>query len=401
MAITGDLIKDSNRYIANTYTRLPVVLVRGKGTRVWDSDGYGYLDFVSGIGVNGLGHCHPRVVAAIKDQAERLLHVSNLYHIEPQVQLARLLCEGSFADRVFFCNSGAEANEAAIKLARKYAKERYSSDRYEIITMRNSFHGRTLATVTATAQEKYHQGFEPLVPGFKYIPFNDLKAVERAIDSHTAAIMLEPIQALGGVNLPTDDYLPGLRKLCDESGALLILDEVFTGVGRTGRMFCYEHYGIEPEIMTLAKALAGGLPIGAMLAKEEVATSFGPGSHAATFGGNPFVTAVACEVMKTIAEENLLENAHRMGEHFMSALKELQGKYPFIREVRGKGLLIGVELEFLGKEIDLRCQKKGLLINSLGDRVLRLLPPLNVTREEIDQATGVLNEVFAEISKPF
>ncbi|MBI5167433.1 MAG: aminotransferase class III-fold pyridoxal phosphate-dependent enzyme, partial [candidate division NC10 bacterium] len=277
----------------------------------------------------------------------------------------------------------------------------YSSDRYEIITMRNSFHGRTLATVTATAQEKYHHGFEPLVPGFKYIPFNDLKAVERAIDSHTAAIMLEPIQALGGVNVPTKDYLPGLRRLCDDAGVLLILDEVFTGIGRTGRMFCYEHYGIEPDIMTLAKAMAGGLPIGAMLATEEVAAAFVPGSHAATFGGNPFVTAVACEVMKTIAEENLLENSLRMGEYFMSALKELQGKYPFIKEVRGKGLLIGVELEFLGKEIDLRCQKKGLLINSLGDRVLRLLPPLNVTKGEIDQATGVLNEVFAEISKPF
>lgn len=401
MAITDDLIQEATRYLANTYTRLPVVLVRGKGARVWDSDGREYLDFVSGIGVNGLGHCHPRVVAAIKGQAERLLHVSNLYYIEPQVQLARLLCEGSFADRVFFCNSGAEANEAAIKLARKHAKERSSSDRYEIITMRNSFHGRTLATVTATAQEKYHQGFEPLVPGFKYVPFNDLKAVERAIDSHTAAIMLEPVQALGGVNVPGDDYLPGLRRLCNDSGVLLILDEVFTGIGRTGRMFCYEHYGIEPDIMTLAKALAGGLPIGAMLAKEEVAASFGPGSHAATFGGNPFVTAVACEVIQVIREEGLVENARQMGEYFISALKEIQGKYPFIREVRGKGLLLGLELEFPGKEIDMRCMKKGVLINSLGDKVLRLLPPLHVTREEIDQATGVLNEVFFETSKPF
>lgn len=399
MAITDDLIKDADRYLVNTYTRLPVVLVRGKGARVWDSDGREYLDFVSGIGVNGLGHCHPRVVAAIKDQAEKLLHVSNLYHIEPQVQLARLLCEVSFADRVFFCNSGAEANEAAIKLARKHVKERYSSDRYEIITMRNSFHGRTLATVTATAQEKYQQGFEPLVPGFKYVPFNDLKAVERAIDSHTAAIMLEPVQALGGVNVPADDYLPGLRRLCNDSGVLLILDEVFTGIGRTGRMFCYQHYGIEPDIMTLAKALAGGLPIGAMLAKEEVAASFGPGSHAATFGGNPFVTAVACEVIQVILGGGLVENARQMGEYFISRLKELQRKYPFIKEVRGKGLLLGLELEFPGKEIDLRCMGKGVLINSLGDKVLRLLPPLHVTREEIDRAIGVLDEVFEEISK--
>ncbi|OGL05630.1 MAG: acetylornithine aminotransferase, partial [Candidatus Rokubacteria bacterium RIFCSPHIGHO2_02_FULL_69_13] len=281
---TRELLEWSARYHTPNYGRVPICLVRGDGMRVWDSEGREYLDFAAGIAVVALGHCHPRVTGAIREAAATLLHVSNLYHSAPQIHLAKLLCDHSFADRVFFCNSGAEANEAAIKLARKYAKERFASDRYEVIAARNSFHGRTLATVTATGQEKYQHGFEPLMPGFKHVPYNDLRAMERALDSRTAAILVEPIQGEGGVNVPDDDYLPGLRKLCDESGALLILDEVQTGVGRTGRLWAYEHAGIEPDVLTLAKALANGVPMGAMLAREEVARVLTPGSHASTFG---------------------------------------------------------------------------------------------------------------------
>jgi len=399
MSLQEGWMEDANRYVAQTYTRLPICLVKGEGSSVWDSEGRRYLDLVMGIGVNGLGHCHPKVVAAIREQAGRLLHVSNLYHIEAQIRLAKALCEVSFADRVFFCNSGGEANEACIKLARKYAKDSGHPERYEIITMEGSFHGRTLATLTATAQTKYHKGFEPLPEGFKYVPFNDLRATEAALSQKTAAIMLEPIQALGGVNVPADDFLPGLRRLCDEKGLLLILDEVFTGIGRTGAMFCHQHYGIEPDVMSLAKALAGGLPVGAMLAKEEVAMSFGPGTHAATFGGNPLVAFVGTEVLKAIGEEDLLGNTQRMGGYFMGRLKDLQRKYGFIKEVRGKGLLIGVELEFPGKEIDAQCQERGVLINSLGDKVLRIIPALNVKQGEIDQAIGVLDSVFAGMAK--
>ncbi|MFH0871960.1 MAG: aspartate aminotransferase family protein [bacterium] len=399
MSLQEGWMEDANRYVAQTYARLPICLVKGEGSSVWDSEGRRYLDLVMGIGVNGLGHCHPKVVAAIREQAGRLLHVSNLYHIEAQIRLAKVLCEISFADRVFFCNSGGEANEACIKLARKYAKDSGHPERYEIITMEGSFHGRTLATLTATAQTKYHKGFEPLPEGFKYVPFNDLRAAEAALSQKTAAIMLEPIQALGGVNVPADDFLPGLRRLCDEKGLLLILDEVFTGIGRTGAMFCHQHYGIEPDVMSLAKALAGGLPVGAMLAKEEVARSFGPGTHAATFGGNPLVAFVGTEVLKAIGEEDLLGNTQRMGGYFMGRLKDLQRKYGFIKEVRGKGLLIGVELEFPGKEIDAQCQERGVLINSLGDKVLRIIPALNVKQGEIDQAIGVLDSVFAGMAK--
>ncbi|MEK7205370.1 MAG: aminotransferase class III-fold pyridoxal phosphate-dependent enzyme, partial [candidate division NC10 bacterium] len=258
MRTTPELIAASAKYLANTYARFPIVLVRGQGARVWDADGKEYLDFVGGIAVDALGHCHPRMVEAIRAQAETLIHVSNLYHIEPQIRLGKLLCEHSFADRAFFCNSGAEANEAAIKLARKYAKDHWSTDRFEIIAMRHSFHGRTLATVTATGNEKYWHGFEPLMPGFKHVPYNDLPAVERAIDSRTCAVLVEPVQGEGGVHVPSDGYLPGLRRLCDQAGVLLILDEVQSGMGRTGKLFAYQHWGVEPDIMTLAKALAGG-----------------------------------------------------------------------------------------------------------------------------------------------
>ncbi|HEX5814693.1 MAG TPA: aspartate aminotransferase family protein, partial [Methylomirabilota bacterium] len=310
---TKTLMEWSTRYHTPNYGRTPIVLVRGEGSRVWDSDGREYLDFTTGIAVTSLGHCHPVVTGAIREAAATLMHVSNIFHTAPQIHLAKLLVEHSFADRVFFCNSGAEANEAALKLARKYGKERLASDRYEVISTMNSFHGRTLATLAATGQPKYHHGFEPLPAGFKQVPYNDLRAVERAMDSHTAAILVEPIQGEGGVHVPDDDYLPGLRKLCDESGALLIFDEIQTGMGRTGRLWGYEHAGVEPDIMTLAKALANGVPIGAMLCREHVSSVLTAGSHGSTFGGTPFVTSVALATLTAVIGDKLPERAARLG----------------------------------------------------------------------------------------
>jgi acetylornithine aminotransferase/acetylornithine/N-succinyldiaminopimelate aminotransferase len=396
MAATDDLIRDSARYLANTYARFPVVLVRGRGDRLWDSDGKEYLDFAAGIAVDVLGHCHPKVVEAIKAQAEALLHVSNLYHIEPQIRLAQALCEHSFADKVFFCNSGAEANEAAIKLARRYAKLRWGPDRYEIVCMRDSFHGRTMATLTATGQEKHQRGFEPLLPGFKHIPFNDLRAAEQAIDSRTCAVLVEPIQGEGGVRLPDDDYLPALRQLCSDRDVLLMLDEVQTGMGRTGRLFAYEHWGIEPDIMTLAKALGGGLPIGAMLAKEEVASAFVPGSHASTFGGSPFITAAALAALTAIVEERLPQRAAKIGAYFLGRLRELVQRYPYAKEARGKGLILALELAVPAKPIVDRCLQLGLLILTAGDQVLRFVPPLIIGEAEVDEALSILDQALPE-----
>ncbi len=393
---TDTLIQDSGRYIANTYARFPVALVKGKGVRLWDAEGKEYLDFAAGIAVDVLGHCHPKVVEAIKAQAETLLHVSNLYHIEPQVGLARALCERSFADKVFFCNSGAEANEAAIKLARRYAKERWSSDRFEIVCMRDSFHGRTMATVTATGQEKHRQGFEPLLPGFKHIPFNDLRAAEQTIDSRTCAVLVEPIQGEGGVRVPDDDYLPGLRELCAERGVLLMLDEVQTGMGRTGRLFAYQHWGIEPDVMTLAKGLGGGLPIGAMLAKEAVASAFVPGSHASTFGGSPFITAAAMAALTAVLAEKLPERAAKVGAYLLGRLREFVDRYPFVREARGKGLILALELTTPAKPIVDGCLHRGLLILTAGDQVLRFVPPLIIGEAEVDEALTILDRVLAE-----
>ena len=383
---TRELLEWSARYHTPNYGRVPICLVRGDGMRVWDSEGREYLDFAAGIAVVALGHCHPRVTGAIREAAATLLHVSNLYHSAPQIHLAKLLCDHSFADRVFFCNSGAEANEAALKLARKYAKERYASDRYEVIATRNSFHGRTLATVTATGQEKYQHGFEPLMPGFKHVPYNDLRAMERAIDNRTAAILVEPIQGEGGVNVPDDDYLPGLRKLCDESGALLILDEVQTGVGRTGRLWGYEHAGVEPDVMTLAKALANGVPIGAMLTREEIARVLGPGTHASTFGGTPFVASVALATLGTVIGEKIPERAAAMGRHLMDGLRALGTSSAAVRAVRGRGLLIGVELDRPAGPVVDACREAGLLALTAGERVLRLAPPLIVDERDCDRA---------------
>jgi len=384
----------SEKYLANTYARYPVLLVKGKGTRVWDLEGEEYLDFVSGLAVCNLGHCHPKVVRAIQDQAEKLIHVSNFYYIEPQIQLASLLCKHSFADKVFFCNSGAEANEGAIKLARKYAKETAGGDRYEIITMERSFHGRTLATLTATAQEKFHKGYEPLMPGFKYVPFDDIGAVRNAIDPKTCAVMLEPIQGEGGVNCPSEGYLKALREICDEKGLLLIFDEVQVGMGRTGKLFAYEHDGIEPDLLTLAKSLAGGVPIGALLMKKGIADSFRPGDHASTFGGNPLATAAGVAAFTTLLEEGMLENCQKMGDYFLSQLEAIQKKFPFVKEVRGKGLIIGIELKIDGSSIVKEMLRRKILINCTMGNVLRFLPPLIVTQEEIDRVVKTLGEVF-------
>ncbi|PYO23037.1 MAG: acetylornithine transaminase [Candidatus Rokuibacteriota bacterium] len=388
---TKQLLEWAAKYHTPNYARAPICLVRGDGVRVWDSDGKEYLDFGAGIAVASLGHCHPRVTGAIREAAATLLHVSNLYHTAPQIHLAKLLCDHSFADRVFFCNSGAEANEAALKLVRKYAKERYASDRYEVIATRNAFHGRTFATVTATGQEKYQHGFEPLVPGFKHVPYNDLRAMERAIDSRTAALIVEPIQGEGGVIVPDDDYLPGLRKLCDASGALLILDEVQTGVGRTGTLWAYEHSGIEPDVMTLAKALANGVPIGAMLTREEVARALGPGTHGSTFGGTPFVTSVALATLQTVLGEKIPERAARMGRRLMDGLRRLAQGPVGIREVRGRGLLIGVELDRPVSPILDACRNAGLLVLSAGENVLRLVPPLIIEEDHCDRALEIVD----------
>jgi predicted acetylornithine/succinylornithine family transaminase len=384
----------TDKYVARTYARIPIALVRGKGTRVWDADGKEYLDFLAGIAVNNLGHCHPAIVRAIREQSKKLLHVSNLYHILPQSELARELCHHSFAERVFFCNSGAEANEAAIKLVRRYGLEKLGG-KYEILSTHNSFHGRTLATLTATGQEKIRAGYDPLPSGFRQVPYDDLAAIEEAIDEKkTAAVLVEPIQAEGGVNVPGEAYMRGLRELCDQRGILLIFDEVQTGMGRTGTLFGYEHFAIKPDIMTLAKALGGGLPLGAMLAREEIATSFGPGSHASTFGGNPVACSAGLVVMQTLLG-GALKNCLQMGQYFVKGLEALQKRFSFIREVRGKGLMIGMELEIEGGKVADSCMQEGLLLNCTAYKVLRFVPPLTIKRNEIDRGLDILDKVLA------
>lgn len=388
--------EESSHYVMDTYSRLPVVLRKGRGVKVWGVNGKEYLDFVAGIAVNVLGHCHPKVVVAIQKQAQRLIHISNLYYNEPQIKLARLLVENSFADKVFFCNSGAEANEGAIKLARKYAKENLKEERYEIITALNSFHGRTLATLTATGQEKFQKGFEPLVPGFKYVEFNNIKDLESAINERTCAVMLEPIQGEGGIRIPSREYLKEARDICDSHGILLILDEVQTGMGRTGRLFAYEHFGIKPDIMTLAKGLGNGVPIGAVLATDRVASSFKPGSHASTFGGNPLCSAAAIATIETILEDGfILDHCRRMGEYLLNGLMELKEEYSsFIIDVRGIGLMIGMEMSLDCSEIVKDCLERGLIINCTAGNVLRFTPPLIIQKRDIDQMLDILDDVL-------
>ncbi|HDZ62839.1 MAG TPA: acetylornithine transaminase [Nitrospirae bacterium] len=393
------LIEASKKYIMNTYNRSPIILRKGRGMKVWDSSGKEYLDFVGGIAVNCLGHCHSKIVIALQKQAQRLLHVSNLYHIEPQIELAKRLVEHSCADKAFFCNSGAEANEAAIKLTRKYAKDHMSDKKFEIITAYGSFHGRTLAALSASGQEKLHKGFEPLVPGFKYVPFNDINALKSAISDNTCAVMLEPIQGEAGVIMPDKGFLKNVRELCDEQGLLLILDEVQTGMGRTGKLFAYEHYGIEPDILTLAKGLGGGVAIGAMLAKDKVAASFQPGHHASTFGGNPLACAAAIATMDALLEDGfIMDNCNRMGEYFRQQLDKLKDDYPsHITEIRGSGLLLGMEITTACDPIVNSCADRGVLINCTGGNVLRFTPPLIVNEKDIDHLINILDDVISDI----
>jgi len=379
-------------HVVPTYSQMPLCIVKGKGAKVWDIDGGEYLDFFPGWAVSGLGHCPPRVVKAVKEQSGKVLHVSNNYMNELQPLLAKRIAEHSFGGKVFFANSGAEANEAAIKLARKYGKEQ----RYEIITLEKSFHGRTLATITATGQDKVKTGFAPLPEGFVSVPFGNLDNLKSAVGDKTVAIMLEPIQGEGGINVATKEYMTGVRALCDEKDLLLILDEVQTGMGRTGEMFAYKHYDITPDVMTLAKSLGGGVPIGAMTAKKEIADMLGPGSHASTFGGSPVVCSAALAVFETIERDSLLLNAKSMGEYFKDKLNKMKKKFSFIKEVRGMGLMIGIELSVEGDAIYKSCFEKGLLINCTQKNVLRIMPPLTVKRSQVNKGLKILKEVFGE-----
>jgi acetylornithine aminotransferase len=391
-------MEKADKYIMKTYGRYPLVPVRGEGCLVWDADGKRYLDFLAGVAVNNLGHCHPRVVKAIQEQAAELIHCSNYYHVPGQIELAEMLCSRSFADKAFFCNSGAEANEAAIKLARKHSRERFGADRFEIVTALASFHGRTMATVSATGQEKVQKFFDPLLHGFRHVPFNDAEALARAITPNTCAVMLEPIQGEGGVVVPSADYFREVRQLCDEQNLLLIFDEVQVGIGRTGRLFAHEHFGVIPDIMTLAKALAGGAPIGAMLAREEIAQAFSPGTHGSTFGGNPLVTAAAVATLRAIEEEGLLNRCEEMGEYLLGELEGLKRRFPaLVTEVRGIGLMIGMEMTAPAGEIVKKGLERGVLLNVAQDRVMRFVPPLIVTKAEVDEMIGILAGILAEM----
>ncbi len=394
-----DTMKRADRYMFQTYGRFPMTLVKGEGCRVWDEDGKEYLDFVGGIAVCALGHSSPVVTRALEEQAKTLVHVSNLYYTKPQTDLAQLLVENSFADRVFFCNSGAEANEAAIKLARRYSKDKFGSNRHVIISMENSFHGRTMATLSATGQAKIQEGYDPLLQGFKFVPFNDIVRLEEAVDEHVCAVMLEPIQGEGGVVCPDQEYLKAVRNVCDEKGILLIFDEVQVGMGRTGKLFAYENYGVAPHIMTLAKALGNGLPIGAMLSTDEVATAFSPGSHATTFGGTPLATAVSKAVLKSLLEDGWIQNARLMGEYFRGKLENLAEKYAFIKDVRGAGLIVGVELDRPAASVVEACRKEGFLIIAAHEKVLRFVPPLIIQKNEIDMLVDALDGIFAGMNQ--
>jgi acetylornithine/N-succinyldiaminopimelate aminotransferase len=390
------LMQQAQNHICRTYNRYNLAIARGSGCYLWDQEGRQYLDFVAGIAVCNLGHCPTEIAQVMYAQAQQLVHVSNLYYTEPQVKLAEALTSSCFADKVFFGNSGAEANEAAIKLARKYSRMGYGPGRYGIITMKNSFHGRTLATLSATGQQKIQEGFEPLVDGFRYVEFDNLDAVSEAIDKTVCAVLVEPIQGEGGVRVPHQAYLEGLRELCTRHDLLLIYDEIQVGMGRTGKLFSHQHEGVTPDIMTLAKALANGMPIGAMLTTDRVAEAFSPGSHASTFGGTPLVTAVGLEVFRQISSASFLEEVQKVGEYFQQRLIALMEKYAFIREVRGRGLILGIELDFPGGEFVAQCQERGVLINCTAEKVLRFLPPLIVTSAEVDRLIDTLEHLFRE-----
>ena len=395
--MTADIMAQADQVIAKTYKRFPMVLSKGNGCTLYDTAGRSYTDFVAGIAVCNLGHSHPKLIEALMAQAQNLWHVSNLYYTKPQVELAAWLVAKSFADRTFFCNSGAEANEAAIKLARKFFQDRGENQRFRIITMNQSFHGRTMATLSATGQEKIKKGFFPVLEGFDMVPFGDAEALRSQIQPEHCAVLIEPIQGEGGVRCPAPDYLNEVRNICNENGILLIFDEIQTGMGRTGKLFAYEHFGVEPDIMTLAKALANGLPIGAMLATDRVAAAFGPGAHASTFGGTPIVTAVALEVCRTIAAENVVEQAQETGAYFREKLLELKEHHPTIVEVRGLGLLLGIKLDFNAEGLVTQCMQKGFLINCIQENILRFVPPLIVKKEQIDGLVNCLDQLLSDV----
>ncbi len=392
--MTRDIMATSERVFAKTYSRFPVVFQRGSGCLLWDTDGQSYTDFVAGIAVCNLGHAHPRIAKALAQQAETLLHVSNLFYTIPQTQLAEILLAHCFADRLFFANSGAEANEAAIKLARKHFQDSGDKKRYRIISMEKSFHGRTMASLSATGQEKIKHGFDPILDGFDFVPFNDAEALADKLDSSVCAVIVEPIQGEGGVNCPADGYLKQVRQLCDRNGSLLIFDEIQTGMGRTGKLFAYEHFEVEPDIMTLAKALGNGLPIGAMLAKEDIAAAFGPGAHASTFGGTPIATAAALETVKIMLEEKIPQKATEAGHYLRQKLQSLCLRHDCIVDIRGMGLLIGMELTFDGGPIVEECLKKGYVINCIQGRVLRFIPPLIIEKAQIDGLIDCLDSAL-------
>jgi len=387
-------IEKTDHYVFNTYGRIQKVFVRGEGSTLWDEDGNRYTDFLAGIAVCSLGHCHPEVTATITRQASTLVHVSNLYYTQPQAELAKMLVEKSFADRVFFANSGAEANEAAIKLARRYFNREEGNQRSKIISMKQSFHGRTMATLTATGQDKIKHGFAPLIEGFIHIPFNDIEALKEAMDDTVCAVMMEPVQGEGGVVAADQEYMNQVRSICDQEGVLLIFDEVQTGMGRCGHLFAHEIYGVKPDIMTLAKALANGLPMGAMLATQRAAEGFAVGSHATTFGGTPLVASVALTVLSIISRPEFLRECQEKGEYFKERLTLLKKSHPEIRAVRGEGLLIGVELEVEAAPIVEACLKKGFIINAIQGNILRFAPPLIITRGEIDALVDVLDSIL-------
>lgn len=389
---TEETISLFDKYVIANYKRLPRVIVRGQGCYLYDAEGNEILDMFPGWAVSGIGHCHPRVVEAIRKQAGELLHIDNTFYSEPQGKLAKLLGERAFGGKSFFCNSGAEANEAALKLARLYTDK----GKYKFITAEGSFHGRTFATLTATAQPKHHEGLLPLMPGFVYVPFNDVKALESAFGDEVAAVMVEPIQGEGGINVASEEYLQAIRQKCDQNGAVMILDEVQTGMGRTGKWFGYQHFEVVPDIITMAKALGGGVAIGAMMAAEEIAAVLVPGKHASTFGGNALACAAAIATIEAIEEENLLENAQQQGQYLMGKLAALKDKHFVVDHVRGKGLMIGIQLTGPGSKIVDRCLEKGLRINCTQDTVLRLMPPMIVTSEQIDRAVDILDGVLSE-----
>jgi predicted acetylornithine/succinylornithine family transaminase len=386
------------KYLMNTYKRMPVTLVRGEGARVWDERGKEYIDFVAGVAVNALGHAHPAIVNALSDQARTLIHTSNHFHTVPQIHLAKLLIENSCFDKVFFCNSGAEASEGAVKLARRYGKL-HLNGAYEVITATNSFHGRTLAMVAATGQPKLQEPYTPLPEGFINVEYDTIDAIKKASGGKTCAVMLEAIQGEGGVNVPHDGYLKEVRSWCDEQGILLILDEIQTGMGRTGTLFAYQHYGIEPDIITLAKGLGGGVPIGAFLAMEK-ASVFGPGDHGSTFGGNPLACSAGYATVKYILEHNVVENCQQVGDYLKASLEALKARFETVVGVRGRGLLLALELNSdIADSVVKACLEDGLLLNAVKPNAVRFMPPLIIGKRDVDKAMGILERVLARVGK--